>query len=161
MIYGIKVKDYVIREVARQIDRERNQLHSTLLFDVLFGSEWSGNKASARKAFGFTVEAARNEQLWKHLKDATNLVLMEYIYGVLTTYAEDFAAYLSYEKNPEIEERVQGEGQEPVTVQKPNPYRHVLEELSATLFAEDRTLLAHAIALEPMNSGYSLVELGE
>jgi len=161
MIYGIRVQDYVLREISRQVDREGNQLFFTLLFDVQFDTDWSAEKATSRKAFGFNVRKTDRESLWKLLKDATNRELITHLHTVLSEAIDEFAAFLSYEQNPEYEDQVQGKGQAPVSVRKANPHQGVLSSLEGTVFEGNTPLLTHLVAIEPDSSAYNLVELGE
>ncbi len=161
MIYGIKVKEYVLREVSRRVDREEDLFSLTLLFDVYYGSAWSGDTARLRKAFGFSLEKARNGELWKLLKDGNNRQLMDYVLSLLTGCLDEYAAYRAFEENPEFERVTQGDGQEPVTVRKPNPHQAVIAEIGTSLFGFDTSLLDHALLIEPDSAAYTLAELGE
>ncbi|QQO10311.1 hypothetical protein [Breznakiella homolactica] len=160
MIYGIKVKDFIIREISRQINREQNQLFFTLLFDVAYGSQWSGENAELRKSYGFSVSKELNPVLWASLKDMNNKELIEHTYRAITEYFADYSRFKSFEENPEYETVVQGEAQEPVEIMKANPADDIEERLAATLFSTDTSLLDLFREIKTDPETCEVVELG-
>jgi hypothetical protein len=138
MIYGIKVKQYILREIAKQIDREGNLLFIKLLIDVFYGSEWSSSTASVRRSAGSLVEKRFQPELWALLKDANNETVLGHVYETIDEYLEAYAAFLAYEKNPEYEEVAQGEGRDPIQVRKANPHAGVIDALSNTIFGQEK-----------------------
>jgi len=159
MIYGIKVKQYVLREIAKQIDREGNLLFVNLLLDVFYGSEWSSSTASIRRSVGFFVEKRFQPELWVLLKDAGNEAVLRHVYETIEENLEAYAAYVAYEKNPEYEEVAQGEGQDPIQVRKSNPHAGVIDALASTIFGQEKTLLDGFLLVSSSAADYALMEL--
>jgi len=159
MIFGIKVKQYVLREIAKQIDREGNLLFVNFLLDVFYGSAWSSATASARRAVGLFVEKRFQPELWVRLKDAGNEAVLRHVYETIEENLEAYAAYSDYEKNPEYEEVAQGEGRDPIQVRKANPHAGVINALSNTIFSQEKTLLDGLLLVSSSIDDYTLVEL--
>lgn len=159
-MYGIRIKDYIIREISRQIDREQNQLFITMLVDIMYGSEWSGENASMRRSFGFSISKENNNGLWKILKDCNNREVMEYVYQIIGKTIETYSAYKTWESNPEYGTTVQGEAQAAVSVPKPNPYIEILDELKVSIFCNDTSLLDHLIKIGDRKTLFEFIELG-
>jgi len=159
MIYGIRVKEYVLREIAKQIDRERNLFFVNLLLDVFYGSAWSSATASVRRPVGFFVEKRFQPELWALLKDAGNEVVLKHVYETIAENLEAYADFLAYEKNPEYEEVAQSEGRDPIQVKKSNPHARVIDALASTIFGQEKTLLDGLLLVSSSVADYTLVEL--